>query len=222
MPTFAELDAIRARPQPAYPQYGELRAEAERTAPRFVDPASLAAVGALIGRRGGEWCTAVLGYPYPDLGRGGITVVETHLLVLADRRGLDPPPPAVVLRWRAAAADGEADKRRRVAAAAERDARAWQQATAGCQVPLQVRANTRGRRTDNPHVREPLRHAVPTVAAHSGSARRPRLHPAGRALCETPGRAKPLRLADELTDQPATCVRCLAYAPKIRLAEGAQ
>ncbi|MEV4212652.1 hypothetical protein [Micromonospora sp. NPDC049662] len=220
MPTLGELDQIRRTPQPAYPQYTALRAEAERTCPRFVDPAGLPRTAAMVGRRGSDWCTAVLGYPFPGLGRGGISVLEAHLLGLADERDLNPPLPAPVLRWRAEAAEARAEKQRRIDAARDRDRQAWQTALSGCPVPLQVRANVAGRRTNSPYLADPLRHAVPTTDAHSGTVRRPRQHLAGQALCETAGRARPLNLAAQPTDQPVTCVRCLAYTPMIRLAKG--
>lgn len=216
MPTFAELDEIRRHPQPAYPEYAGLRAQAERTCPRFVDPASPARTAALIARRGVDWCTAVLGYPFPGHGRGGISVLEAHLLDLADQRDLDPALPDPVLRWRAEDAVRRDARQRQIASAAAADVEAWRRASENCPVPLHVRANVRGRRTDSPYLSEPLRHAVPTIDAHSGSTTRPRLHPAGRALCERADRARRLRLQEDPTDQPATCVRCLAYAPKIR------
>jgi hypothetical protein len=87
-------------------------------------------------------------------------------------------------------------------------------------VPLQVYSNMAGRRAKHA-VREALRHAVPTIAAHSGRPERPRLHPAGRPLCEVIGRASPMRLADQPTAQPVTCVRCLVYTSAIRPAKGA-
>ncbi|MEN3308982.1 MAG: hypothetical protein V7603_5184 [Micromonosporaceae bacterium] len=225
MPTFAELDEIRRRPQPAYPEYAALRERAKRRYPRFVEPGGPARTAALVARRGADWCTAVLGYPFPGHGRGGISVLEAHLLDLADRDGLDPPLPDPVLRWRAEDTVRRAARQREIAVAAARDVEAWRRASAGCPVPLQARANTRGRRTNSSYAPEPLRHAVPTIDAHSGSTSRPRLHQAGRALCERAGRVRPLLLLlqEEPTGQPATCVRCLAYAPKIRPAvQGAQ
>jgi hypothetical protein len=220
VPSLAELEYLRRHPQPAYAGYPALRAQAAASCPRFVDPAAIGGHRALIARRGADWCTAVLGYPFPGYGPGGVSVLEMHLLVLADRAGLDPPLPEVVARWRAEDAEARAAREHARRTAAARDADDWQRARAGCPVPVRVVAAAGGRRTNHPG-REPLRHVVPDLAAHSGPGNRPRLHRAGRPLCETPGRARPLRLADQPTDQPATCVRCLTYTPTIRPAEGA-
>jgi hypothetical protein len=214
------LAYLRRHPQPAYAGSEALREQAQATCPRLVEPAAIPGHRALIARRGADWCTAVLGYPFPGYGPGGVSVLEMHLLVLADRAELDPPLPEVVLRWRAEAAELRAARERERQAAADRDAHAWQQTRTGCPVPVRVLATASGRRTSHPW-REALRHVVPDLDAYNGDPRRPRLHRAGRPLCETPGRVRPLRLADQPTDQPATCVRCLAYTPTIRPAEGA-
>jgi hypothetical protein len=219
VPSLAELDHLRRHPQPAYAEYPVLRDRAVASCPRFVDPAAIAGHRALIARRGVDWCTGVLGFPFPGYGPGGISVLEMHLLVLADHAGLAPPLPEVVLRWRAEDAEVRAARLRKQQAAAARDTTTWQRARADCPVVVQVFAAASGRRTNHP-VRETLRHVVPDRAAHSGPPSRPRLHRAGRPLCETPDRARLLRLSDQPTDQPATCVRCLAYTPAIRPAEG--
>lgn len=64
---------------------------------------------------------------------------------------------------------------------------------------------------------EYLGHAVPRADVYSGT-RKVRTHPAGRALCETPGRARPLDIGDTASPDgtPATCVNCLKWAPKVR------
>jgi hypothetical protein len=83
---------------------------------------------------------------------------------------------------------------------------------AAATVSLEVHTGSR------PRVRgvlaELLRHAVPTSDVVSG-VRRLRVHRAGRALCESERRRRPLEL-DGVSDGPATCVRCLGWAPKVR------
>lgn len=210
MPTLAEIDRLRACPAPAYPQYHELR-EAARVGGPLIDPRELPRMQAAIARRGHEWCTAVLGFWMPPTGLRGITVQEARMLVLADGRGLDPPEPAPVA---AARTRDQADADARRAAADQvhhRDRQRWRRTLAACAVPVEVRPNPRGRRAGG---RDALRHVVPLRDAESGPPARRRRHLAGRALCETPHRAKPMRLAAP-TDQPATCQRCLRFAPLI-------
>ena len=85
-------------------------------------------------------------------------------------------------------------------------------ALATCQVPVTVQPNVHGRRYGTGMGDGPLRHAVPAIDAVSGRSRR---HPAGRALCETPHRARPLTLGPP-AGAPATCVSCLKYTAIIR------
>jgi hypothetical protein len=78
-----------------------------------------------------------------------------------------------------------------------------------CPVPLEVRENTNSRAYGER--REPLRHAVPTEPAVSGTRR---THPVGRALCVTDKRRE-MPLGDP-TNEHATCVRCLDWCTKVR------
>ena len=166
----------------AYPEYAELREEAERTCPRFVDPRGLLKDEEMRRRRGYDWCTAVLGRAYSPR---AITTVDAHMLKIADERNLDPPLPQSILDARAEAQRREQKRTEQRQAYKERDVAAWADALEQCDVPVHVRPNTRGRRTPG-HADGfndgPLRHAVPDVDAMSGRSRR---HPVGRALCET-------------------------------------
>jgi hypothetical protein len=210
MPTFAELEAIRNKPEPAYPEYDQLNATARQQS-RFADPARIRDYEQVIREHSRDWCSAVLGYPFPGT-LHGLPIVDAELLRLAHEAGLDPPLPKRIVVWKLedAARRAELDEQR--AATLQRDRDRSAAALAACQVPVEKRANTRGRRLGAGINTGPLVHVVPLADAVSGRSRR---HPAARALCERPGRAKP-RVLGEPTDDPATCVSCLDYAPKIR------
>jgi hypothetical protein len=213
VPLYTELVEIEAHPEPAYPQYDEVRRLARTESGPFVDPRAIAGYEQLIRRRGGDWCTAVLGRPFEGL--RSISCLETDMLAVADRLGLDPPLPPRILRWREEDLAHQAllDKARHARHIA--DHQAWQRALANCPVDvmLEVRPNVHGRRyRGGGH--DPLRHGVPVEDAVSGGSR---LHRAGRALCETATRSQPLQLGEPV-DGPATCVRCLDWMPRVRLA----
>lgn len=197
-------------PPPAYPEYAELLAAAQQGSP-FVDPARVWEPQHIADRRGWDWATAVLGRPFAGL--RAISHTEARLLELADAADITPALPDWLLAERA-----EADRQRAVierlrAEARQRDLDAWTAARDACPVPLEVRENTHARVRG--YLRENLRHALPTVAAVSGTRRQ---HPTGRPLCVTATR-RPMTLSGP-TDQPATCVRCLDWAGQIRLAAG--
>lgn len=195
------------RPAPTYPEYEQLHADATAAAAadgRFVDPAKLRHSQAL--RRGWEWRVRVLGHDRPP------TLTELHMLLLADQRDLDPDAPQWLVDVRAQAEAADAEKKAARARRDQQDHDVWEKARAGCPVELEVRRNgtarVRGGYMHN------LGHAVPPVDVVSGE-RKLRRHPAGRALCETEQRAKPLDLSGG-TGGPATCVNCLKYTPLIR------
>lgn len=196
-------------PAPTYPEYQELLAEAVGAARGFLDPRSIYVKQALIARRSDNWCLAVLGRPCYGLGH--ISSVEAELLVLADAAGIDPPLPQWVIEGRAETARREAAEQERRAKLRQRDEEAWKAAREQCTVEVEVRQNTTAR-VRGRGGRENLGHAVPLVDAMSGRSRQ---HRAGRALCETSNRARPLALGEPV-DAPATCVRCLAYAVAVR------
>ena len=77
-------------PPPTYPEYAQLLADAEAAVQAdggMVDSRKLYRVQRL--RRSWEWKVAVLGRD----GTGTRTLLEMHLLLLADERDLDPPLP---------------------------------------------------------------------------------------------------------------------------------
>ncbi len=200
-------------PRPTYPEYEAVEAEARRRTPSFVDPANLYPERAVVDRRGADWCTAVLGRPYDRQLR--ISIHEQYLLVAADALGVDPPLPDWIVVGRREASEYAAAKQRREEDARQRDLDAWATALAGATVAFDVHEGSR------PRVRGSLYgyvgHAVPRVKVHSGT-RKIRIHPAGRALCETPGRARPLDMSTTPAPDgtPATCVNCLTWVPKVR------
>lgn len=197
-------------PAPTYPEYADLYETARRTAPRFVDPANLYVGAAAAHSHGADWCTAVLGFPFAGLRH--LTVVQDQLLKLAADAGINPPLPDWIVEARAEGARRQAELEEARSARARADADAWHAVLERSTVALQVREGSR------PHVRrgasEHLRHAVPEDDVYSGT-RTVRTHRAGRALCESERRARPLALGDT-TDQPATCVRCLQWTPQVR------
>lgn len=200
--------------EPQYPEFAELRGEAERRSRGFVNPSDVRAGGRydqVFYRRGYDWCVAVLGGAFPGVPR--ITHFEAELLVVADERNVDPPLPQSVVESRARAAarqDADTVWRKLIAS---RDEAAWRAAleAAAAGVELQVFTNVKARPRHG--VAHYLGHAVPAVDVYSG---RGRTHHAGAALCESPGRANPLQLESEPSDVPATCKRCLAWIPKVR------
>ncbi len=201
-------------PEPTYPEYADLRADADRLAGRFVDPVDVhSRIPNLVRRRGHEWALAVLGREY--LGPGSLYGSDMKLLQLADERDLNPPLPDWVVEGRRRASEHEAGREARRREALQRDVDAWNAVVAAVAVDLVVYTNTTAR------VRlgrsEHLAHAVPTTDVYSGT-RTVRTHRAGRALCETATRPKPLALSHraEPAGTPVTCVRCMAWAPKVR------
>lgn len=197
-------------PAPTYPEYAGLLDEARRTVPSFVDPANLYPAAGVVQRRGHDWATAVLGYPFD--GFRGVSAVQHQLLQLADEADVDPPLPAWIVEGRAEGERRRAlrDQERRDQAA--RNAARWAEARAASPVDLEVRESSRARVDGSSY--QHLGHAVPAVAVYSGT-RKVRVHSAGRALCETPTRTKPLKLGCATTD-PATCVSCLKWATQVR------
>lgn len=200
------LFAVPERPAPTYPEYEQLRADAVAAAAAdggFVDPAKLRRVQAL--QRSWDWRVSVLGHD--DQHR---SITDMHTLLLADERDLEPPLPQWLLDARAEGERLDAEKQAARKARADADQEAWEKVLAQAKVGLRVLRNGTARtRYGQWHN---LGHAVPVEDAVSGRARR---HRAGRAVCETADRARPLNL-DGGEDGPVTCVRCLDYVPKLR------
>ncbi len=200
-------------PAPTYSEYEQVVALARQLTPAFVDPTNLRPEQRVVRQRGNDWCTAVLGRPYGWTTR--ITVHEQYLLIAADQLDIDPVLPDWIVEGRRLAAEAETERTRWIEDARRRDREAWAAATAAATVDFDVhhgsRARVRGALNEN------LRHAVPRADVYSGT-RRIRTHPRGRALCETPTRTKPLDISSNAAPAgtPATCVRCLDWAPKVR------
>lgn len=213
MITIADLNALRANPQVAYDGYGELREAARRRNGGLADPREIPALERLMRERGRDWCSSVLGYPVEG-GLRSISSLDADMLAVARERGLDPPLPGWLAQWKAESAETQRLRDQARDQAQQRDRDRWAAAVAACKVSVEVRPNVHGRRYRSV-LGGTLRHVVPLADAISG---RSRSHQAGRALCETPTRAKPLVLG-EPTDEPATCVSCIAYAAKIRPGE---
>jgi hypothetical protein len=201
---------LRDPPPPDYPEYERLVSAARSAAAFPVDPAEPIVSAEAVWRRGEDWCTAVLGQPYP--GPRHLTVVQDHLLRLADAAGVDPPLPDWIAAAREAATKLRASHTDKRAALAARQAEAWNSVLEMATVRLEIREGSRARARIG--VSEYLRHAVPTTDVYSGTGP-VRTHKAGRPLCEAPRRSKPLTLGGP-SDAPATCVRCLQWAPQVR------
>lgn len=200
-------------PRPTYPECDQVEELARQLAPRFVDPANLSPEAPVVDRRGADWCTAVLGRPYSVFARR--TVHEQYLLIAADQVDIDPPLPDWITEGRKAAQDRADQIERQREAARQRDRDAWAEALGNATVTLDVHHGSRPRARGGLY--ENLGHAVPRADVYSGT-RKVRVHPHGRALCETQGRAKPLAISDQPAPagQPATCVSCLSWTPKVR------
>lgn len=188
-----------------------LRLRARSKAGPFVDPKVVHAPRHFHSR---AWAAAITGTPDFSLGDWP----TMYLLSIAMDAEPVPPVTRAQLAEQAAveekARTAEVVRVLREERTAERhraEAAAWVAAVRSCLVKFAVRENRHGRVRGG--AREHLRHVVPITEAVSGRSRR---HLAGRALCETPGRAKPLVLDEDPTDNPATCQRCLAYVSQIR------
>jgi hypothetical protein len=216
VPTFAEIDTLRHQPEPAYPEYQQVRRRAQADFSPYVDPAGdVDRMEAVLHARGQAWAMAVVGFWF-DSGLRSLSLLESRMLLVADQLDLRPPLPARIVAW-----NQEWDRMRREQQAsrdraAERDRRRWQEALIQCQVEVEVRPNLHTRPRNGYPAN--LCHVVPLANACSRPTGR-RRHLAGRALCETATRRKPLQLG-EPTDQPATCVRCLTYTPLLRSSAG--
>jgi hypothetical protein len=211
VPTINELNELRAHPEAAYPEYDDIRAAASALG-SFVGPAELPGMDRTVCRRGRDWCSRVLGFDFNGLRR--ISLTEARMLVIADQRGLAPAEPAWLTGRKEESTALRAAQDARRAEARARDQARYAQARAACPVTIEARPNMHGRRYGTGYGSGPLVHAAPVADAVSG---RNRQHPAGRALCERPQRAKALKLSDP-GDCPVTCGSCLAYMSKVRAA----
>ncbi|MGW3627798.1 hypothetical protein [Streptomyces sp. NPDC000880] len=189
-----------------YPEYDQVRTEAERQSRGPLDPRKLNEMEAVAHRRGNDWCTAVIGRTFAGIAY--IPSTDAFMLLIADEMGLEPPLPERIVEARRTFDAQRAEDRQRRADAREQECKRWELATASCPVKVTVHSNLK-----RGQMRE-LRHAVPVEDALSGQNRR---HPAGRALCEMPDRPHPRELGEALEEgTAATCRSCVKYVGLIR------
>jgi len=202
------LFPVPERPTPTYPEYPQLLEDARAAMAAdhgFVDPVKLRRSQQL--GRGAEWRARVLGHDY-----GKTTLLEMHVLLLAHERGLIPPLPQWLVEARAEEERREAERQVVLRARDAADEATWEAALERCVMRGELEVLRSGHARARHGAPHQLGHVVPKVDAGSGRSRQ---HRAGRALCETEGRAKPLDLTGGIGG-PATCLSCLSYVPKIR------
>lgn len=189
-------------PEPAYAEFEDVRAEASRRNTSFVSTREIERMEEVAGRRGYDWCSAVLGRGFPGVAR--VPGTEAWMLIVADERGLEPPLPQRIVDSRREFDERRDDDRRRREEATEQARRQWDLAVASCPVQVTVHSNLKrvGRRE--------LLHAVPGEPVRSKRG----VHPAGRALCEH--RRNPRTLGESIDDGTATCQSCVRYVAEIR------
>jgi hypothetical protein len=217
---------VHTQELPDYPEFADVAEEARRRSSGPVNPADVRNGGLydqIESRRGDDWCSIITGQrPWPGWQR--MSHNDCARLAVADERDIDPPAPAWMVQARAERDQARRDRTARDAALEERrrelrdrDMLAWDGAraaatAAGVELEVYQNPTARARHGFGHH----LGHAVPAAAVYSGS-RRVRTHQAGRALCETETRPRPLRLEDRPSpESPVTCVSCLAWAAKVR------
>ncbi|MFD9394184.1 hypothetical protein ACFWBB_26630 [Streptomyces sp. NPDC060000] len=193
-------------PEPMYPEYEELRQEARGRDRGPIGGQNIARMEDVVQRRGADWCTAVLGRPFPGLRR--VPSEDGFMLIVADERSLEPELPESIVKDRAVEDSRRKEREAQAAAKLEAEKRRWALVTGSAPVAFAVRENTR-----HTGVRGSLRHITAAVDLLSGRSRR---HKAGMGLCETPGRSNPLHLGEPLEDLPPTCKRCIEYAGQVR------
>ncbi|WP_331726280.1 hypothetical protein [Streptomyces sp. NBC_00470] len=193
-------------PEPTYSEYNEVRQEARNRDRGPIGGQCIARMQDVIQRRGYDWCTAVLGRPFPGLRYA--PSADGHMLVVADERGLEPELPQRIRQARAEEEAQREERQTRAAAKTEAEDRQWSLLVATAPVTFTVRENTR-----HSQMGKRCRHVTADVDLISGRAR---LHKACAGLCETPDRPTPLRLSDPLDAQSPNCQRCLEYAGQVR------
>ncbi len=214
MITIAFLAELNRNPQAAYPEYGEVRDEARRRAARPVDPRTVHRYQQVMTAHGTDWCERVLGRALHAAHLGLVSGTESEQLMIAHERGLDPAEPAWLTEWKADTAEHQRRQDEIRDAGLRRDRERWATALETCGIPrgqLEVRENTRSSSQVRHGRRQALLHVVPGIDVRSARRR----HHAGRALCESAQRARPLELGEPV-DDPATCVSCIRYTAEIR------
>lgn len=192
---------------PTYPEYATLLADAQasvRADHGFVDPVKMRKAQSL--RRGHDWRISVVGHA------GRTTLVEMHLLLLADERDLTPPLPGWLAKQRAedAAREAEAEARRQA-----RHAALWADWTAlheALPVPVGVAYNYSGPN----HLESWTQGAVHILVADELRVGR-LARSAGEALCTTPSSRKH-QIFHGLTppaDRLPSCKTCIRAAMRL-------
>jgi hypothetical protein len=133
------------------------------------------------------------------------------MLSIAHRANLDPPQPAWLTEQQRESAARYAGAAAARAAAGQQAREKWSQLLAGCPVPVEVRPSATFSRYGIRDHGGYARHVVPAVDAVSARRR----HPAGRALCETANRTRPVQLGTP-SGEPPTCRSCTRYTAEIR------
>lgn len=199
--------------EPTYPEYGQLRADAEALARQDgarIDPRKV--YRAQSGEFSWEWSVSVLGH---DQVGQRLSKLDLYMLCLAADRRLDPPPPAWLVQQRqAAAVRREAELR----AAAARQAALDEQWLA-LRYALEEQAGAKtlvaynysgGRHLES--YQSGAVHIILTADLQYGRIRRA----AGEALCTTDGtRPGQIFHPDPADDRRATCATCLNTAARI-------
>lgn len=206
----------RSSERPTYPEYAELRQEADRRS-RFVDRADLDRMEDAARRRDTEWCSTIIGYVFPGI--RSISTRDANLLVVADERNITPPLPAHLAEAFAeakrrheeqeAAWKAKADAAAKVQA--ERAAR-WVELQELLPVPVEVRHNyTSSRHLEN--YTQGADHIYLPEGLTIGRLNRP----AHDVLCSTPSRRKDLaEFPHTATDgRLPTCKACWNTAERI-------
>jgi hypothetical protein len=193
-------------PEPEYPEYEQVRAEAERRSRGPIDPQKLREMEEVAARRRSDWCTAVIGRTFAGIAY--IPYVDAFMLLVADEMNLEPPVPQRIAESRRLFDEQRAQDQARRDEQREQERQRWELALASCPVKVDVRANL------NRGSSRSLLHATTDVPVRSDRG----VHPAGRALCEH--KRNPRRLGEPIADGVATCRSCVTYVAKIRPIEG--
>ncbi len=203
---------------PIYPEYAELRAEADRRASWCVDPADINfRIPDLVAARGYDWAYAVLGRPYG--GPQSLYGSDIELLKLAGERDLDPSLPQHVVEARAAAEAHSIAGQEAAAARRRLLDEEWQAivaALAARQNPVLVKVAhnyTSGRHCESGYVQGGDHIVFETrLLASAGRLRRE----PGQSACYQPSRARNVEVLVEVDDDRLpTCKSCIRTVARV-------
>lgn len=206
---------------PDYPQYPGLLAQATLYAKQqsmFIDPRAILRAEQVIGRRGADWATSVLGFSY--WGLRNISTTEMYLLLCADEADITPSLPADVAAHRQALAQAQEDKELAAAqraAAVDAEWAALLAALTGLGIEVAVAHNYKsGRHCESGFV-QGADHILPQVPFTAGRLARLQY----QAFCATRSTEHnlyfPYAAGDptETVGRRPTCKRCIRLACKI-------